>query len=332
MVEAPALTRVIDVIRCLIGDEAYGLEMAWVRRIDRADHLRLQPGPGGAVGVLPDVDGDIPVFSLANQLDRPQAANENGTGLIPHILVLNGDPGPLGLLVDRVSPSQRVPATSFLSLPALVADSSTRYFRGVIKLDKEMMLWLAPERLIPAGTPTWESRGPDDEEGPPVDRLPRRHRDLESRRQAEGQLVIFSTTDSAERKRPISFGLSINQVLEILDLPPLIPVPGAPETIVGLVAWHDRALPVIDLGLRLGLPRLTADARTRLMIARAASSSDPVGFLVRPLVRVRGLPLPHLPCRQAPPVEPSLIRGAMELKDETLVIPDIARVLDIHSA
>src|SRR5206468_2034849 len=99
----------------------------WVRGVDRADRIRPQHGPGAVVGVLTDREGEVPVHSLARLLGRRRESSHQPEGAEAHILFLNGDPGPLALLVDRTSPVQRVGAGSFLALPALVAAHSARY-------------------------------------------------------------------------------------------------------------------------------------------------------------------------------------------------------------
>lgn len=311
----------LDVIRCYAGDASYALEMCWVVSVDRADRLRRQPGADGSIGLVEEEGHAIPVFPLAGQLGQ----DRSGDDVPGHVIILRGEPAPRALGVDRISRVLQVPSTQLMPLPSLVADASPLSIRGVLELDGGLVLLLAPHRLIPGFTPEPKAGARAYPHAPIFKPPPHAHRYLPG--QAErGQIVIFSTAEPWPRKRPLSFGLSITQVLEILDPPPLVAVPRAPAPILGLVNWQGRPTPVIDLAGRLGLPRLPVAGRTRLMIARASLQADPVGFLVHPTIRIRRLPLPHLPCHQAPPVDPSLTRGAIELKNETLVIPDLAGI------
>jgi chemotaxis signal transduction protein len=149
--------------------------------------------------------------------------------------------------------------------------------------------------------------------------------------QPHGRIVLFSTADPRPRERPLAFGLNITQVDEVLGLPALTPVPHTAPFLVGLANWRDQPVPVLDLARRLGLPPSAPDARSRLLVvsagAPAAEPHDRAGFLVRPSVRVLRLPLAHRPCIRMPPLEPALVRGAVELPQETLVIPHLQRVL-----
>lgn len=312
----------LDILRCYAGDESYALEMSWVGSVGRADGLRLQAGEDGSVGFVADEEGTIPVFSLASQLGR-RSRSDAAHG---HVIVLGGEPAPRALYVDRIARVLQLPWSMLMPLPALVADHTPPFFRGVLKLGNELVLLLAAEHLIPGFTP--KRRG-DVPEAPHLASWrppPHPHRYMAGRAERGGQIVIFSAVEPRPRKRAVSFGLSITQVLEILDPPPLVPVPQSPASILGLVEWQDRPIPVIDLASRMGLAPMTAEGRARLMIARASLQADPVGFLVRPTIRIRRLPLPHLPCKQAPPVDLSLTKGAIELKNETLLIPDLAGI------
>ena len=276
------------------------------------------------MGWLPDERGDIPVFSLASRLGRP---SKKGSAL-QRIVVLNPPPQvgspphpphewggvegeqPWALLVDRVSRVIQVPADRVIPLPPIVVNPSADYFQGVIKLDEELILFLAPERLHPnaslppappqaggsegrpqaggsegrpqaegsEGRPQAEgSEGEAREAASPSSRPPTVG--AGGQRRSYGQIVVFSIAESHLAEQTLSFGLSISQVPEILNPLPMIPVPAAPAFVLGLVNWRGRPVPVIDLARRLGLaPEAapSANGRTHLIIARDKSYVLPV--------------------------------------------------------
>jgi chemotaxis signal transduction protein len=254
-----------------------------------------------------------------------------------------------------------------------------------------LVLLLSPERLHP-GAPTSvgqsqaeASPGQDQassgqgEEVPPGEvgaplapRLPtatlgQHPHGTGGRRPDQGQIMVFSVADPRPGEQPLSFGLSISQINEILYPLPLLPVPGAPPFVLGLINWRDRPVPAIDLGARLGLvPGETSPSdnwATRLIIVRDKSQVLPapsralpapvgaaqvspvegvvegssskagssqgvlVGFLIQPAIRALRLPLAHQPCSRALPLDQALTRGVVELENETLVIPDIRGML-----
>jgi len=295
MLKQTRTTETLRLIRCDTADETYGLDMSWVRSIQRTDRLRRNPraeGPStprqardnagsghSPVGWLPGKEGDIPVFSLASQLGRPSPTKEGGA--LQRIVVLNAGPRPWALLVDRVSQVIQVSADHVVPLPPVVVNPSTDYFAGVIKLDEELILFLSPERLHPdaslsAGRPVREAASSSP--GPILStRSPTASAGGQRRR--HGQIVVFSIAEPHPGEQALSFGLSISQVPEILEPLPLIPVPAAPAFVLGLVNWRDRPVPVIALAGRLGLaPEATpsTNGRTRLIIARDKSYAQPV--------------------------------------------------------
>ncbi len=413
MLNQTRTTGTLRLIRCGIAAETYGLDMSWVRSIQRTDRLRRNPeaegpstprqarddassgqGPSTSrcgepfepsrpspVGWLPGKEGDIPVFSLESQLGRSSLAplsTEGGSGASRRIVVLNPPPSPpqagrsergrpWALLVDRVSQVIQIPADRVVPLPPIVVNPSADHFKGVIKLDEELILFLSPERLHPdaslsAGRPVREAASPSPD---PILSTRSPTASAEGRRRRHGQIVIFSIAEPHPGERALSFGLSISQVPEILEPLPMIPVPAAPVFVLGLVNWRDRPVPVIDLASRLGLApeaNRPANGRTCLIIARdkghvlpvpspalspvegAVEGSSPkglvlslskrgsnqgalVGFLVRPAIRVLRLPIAHQPCSRTLPLDQALTRGIVEFENETLVIPNIRGIL-----
>jgi chemotaxis signal transduction protein len=380
MLNQTKTTETLHLIRCDIADETYGLDMSWVHSIQRTDRLRRNPeverpstvGQASIsaevhspVGWLPGTESDVPVFNLANQLrcsSLPPLSTEEESGASQRIVVLNPPPSPppaegskggqpWGLLVDRVSQVTQIPSNHVLPLPPIVINRSADYFKGVIKLDEELILFLSPERLHPdaslsAGRPVREATSPSPGLIPGIKSTTA---SAGCQRRNYGQIVVFSITKPHPGERALSFGLSISQVPEILEPLPMIPIPTAPAFVLGLVNWRDRPVPVIDLAGRLGFAaeaNLTSNERNRLIIARDKGHVLPVpstvegnsskggtnqgtlaSFLVRPAIRVLRLPIAHQPCIRTLPLDQTLTRCIVELESETLVIPDIGCIL-----
>jgi chemotaxis signal transduction protein len=378
MLNQTRTTETLRLIRCDIADETYGLDMSWVRSVQRTDRLHRNPIHANLhrpVGWMPGNEGDIPVFSLASRLGRsplPSLSKEGRSSALQRIIVLNPPPSPpqaegsekkprakggeeglpWGLLVDRVPQVIQIPADRVVPLPPIVGNSHN-YFKGVIKLDEELILYLSLERLYPdaslsAGGPVKAEAGLAPAPGPaPAPTPPKAS--AGGHRRSHGQIVVFFITEPYPVERALSFGLSISQVLEVLEPLPMIPVPAAPAFVLGLANWRDQPVPVIDLASRLGLAELalaTTHGRTRLMIARdkghvlsARSSIERnslkgglgrgalVGFLVRPTIRMLRLPIAHQLSRRPLTLDQTLTKGIFELEKETLVIPDIQSIL-----
>ena len=358
-------TKRLRIMQCSIGDETYGLDMGWVRSVQRSDQLRREAvasGPAGSsdqapAGWLADNGAEIPVFSLAQRLGRPLPPHPSEGGEIrvsQRIVVLEPPPShrpaagskakpAWALLVDRASQAIAVPADEIVPLPTLAVNPSADYFQGAIKMDRTLMLFLAPERLHPTGAA--DSREPAEEAAIPStspDPIPGASPPaavISARSRGHGQLVVFRVTPPHPSERATSFGLSISQVPEIIEPPPIVPVPGADPMVLGLVNWRGWPVPVLDLAGRLGLATPRTDEHSRLIIACATGVSGNgtrdtngtkarlVGILVQPAVRVLRLPVTHRPSSRPLPFDAALIRAIVETEGETLVVPDLGRTL-----
>jgi purine-binding chemotaxis protein CheW len=66
------------------------------------------------------------------------------------------------------------------------------------------------------------------------------------------------------------FAVPVETVLEILEMRPVFRIPEAPAHLMGLIDVRGRAVAVIDLRTRLGLPRVAADDNTRIVVLDVA--------------------------------------------------------------
>jgi purine-binding chemotaxis protein CheW len=63
-----------------------------------------------------------------------------------------------------------------------------------------------------------------------------------------------------------TFGISIRNVREILDIRPISRLPHAPDFLVGMIDVRGSGYPIVDLRTKLGLPRVPATEATRIII------------------------------------------------------------------
>ena len=332
----------LNLVYCDVGEETYVLDMTWVRSVQRIDRMltnaEMRPDDAGFVGWLPSNRGDIPVFTLAHRLGRSSALN--GTGAQQRIIVLpspapytnsrDEEGQPWGLLVDRVSQVVQSTADRFAPLPVIATDPTTNYFEGVIKANDTLTLFLSPEWLHPnaplnsdgpkrQGTQSQESSKPRPTVAKSVGQTLR-----------TGRLLTFSFMMPQSLKRPLSFGLSIAQVTEILRMSPLISIPTAPTHILGLLNWRDHVVPVIDLASRLaGDTRMNGSIgdQTHLVVIRGTEPDTYVAFPAQSNLRLLRLPVAHQTSTRTLSLNQDFIQGIFELKQETLAILNIAKIL-----
>jgi purine-binding chemotaxis protein CheW len=63
-----------------------------------------------------------------------------------------------------------------------------------------------------------------------------------------------------------TFGISIRNVREILDMRPISRLPHAPDFLVGMIDVRGAGYPIVDLRTKLDLPKVAATEATRIII------------------------------------------------------------------
>jgi len=225
MVNYEGSSKVLRFLRCVIADETYCLNMSWVRGIQRMEQFYQQQGAeGGTIGWCMSGSDKIPVFRLAAQLHRSYEAGQ-ATG---KIVVLNTQPQPWALLVERLESVMQVTAADVLPLPAMARNPAAPFFDGVVQSPDGMMLSLAPEGLHPqaATRAAGASLASLPAISPPAVGTP-------SAAGHTGKIICFSTADDAAQASAITFGLSVSQVPRVLPSCPPLPVPGAAPFVLG---------------------------------------------------------------------------------------------------
>jgi len=87
------------------------------------------------------------------------------------------------------------------------------------------------------------------------------------------------------------FGVKIDAIKEINTLLEITPIPDAPAFVKGVVNLRGKVVPVVDLGLKLGLPGQTFNDRTCIVIAEVNGNLGPIGVLadsVSDIIHING--------------------------------------------
>ena len=74
-----------------------------------------------------------------------------------------------------------------------------------------------------------------------------------------------------------TFGISIRNVREILDMRPISRLPHAPHFLLGMIDVRGSGYPIVDLRLKLDLPAVPATDATRIIILDVMVADKVVG-------------------------------------------------------
>ena len=138
----------------------------------------------------------------------------------------------------------------------------------------------------------------------------------------ELQLAVFAIGNE-------DFGVEIRQVIEIIKLTAITPLPKVSSFVEGLIDLRGRILPIIDLAKRLNLKGKPHSEKTRIVVVEIEKNI--VGMIVDEVTEVLRLPqediedIPHILGGIS---QHSCIKGIGKLENERLLIViDLAEVL-----
>ncbi len=314
-----------------VGQENYCLEMTAVQEIVGTEKIQLNHEAPSPRGWLPGTPAPVPVFSLSGQHPPPTGA-DMAQG---RVLVLDKTIGDYGLMVDHVLGMIEVEEEQILPLPAVLVGPQRQVLKGLVRTGDRWIFYTDPAQLNPeAAAPSAHPQTPNAPRAarrlpiPETAGVPGR---ADGRADGRSHLMLFSTPGADPREWPVSFGLSVTQVLELVELPEIILIPSAPGFVSGLINWRDHPVPVIDLNARLARDQSAAalSEDCRILIVRATHQEELAGLLIQPDTRVQPLPITHAPSRRELSLDRTMVSGMFELAEATMIIPDLDAVLGV---
>jgi purine-binding chemotaxis protein CheW len=128
------------------------------------------------------------------------------------------------------------------------------------------------------------------------------------------------------------FAIDAKHVREILDPIPVTRVPGAKPYVANLINVRGKVIPLADLRLRFGMPpaAITSDSRFIVLEIDLGGDATTIGIVADKVYEVTELDASTL--QKTPPVgmhwQPEFVAGIAKWKDEFIVLPDMAKILN----
>ena len=128
-----------------------------------------------------------------------------------------------------------------------------------------------------------------------------------------------------------TFGISIRNVREILDMRPISRLPHAPDFLLGMIDVRGSGYPIVDLRIKLGLESVPATEATRIIILDVPMQDRlvGVGFVADCVFEVTDIdestlePVPSVGGRW----QSDYIAGIGRKGDRFVIIFDLARLM-----
>jgi purine-binding chemotaxis protein CheW len=123
------------------------------------------------------------------------------------------------------------------------------------------------------------------------------------------------------------YAVDIFYVKEINRLSHITKVPNAPEFIEGVINLRGRIIPVIDLRVKMGLPKKTHDKDSRIIVIE--DNGLLFGFLVDAVKEVIRIPksITEQPPEIISSVKTDFINSVGKLEDRLLILIDLKKIL-----
>ena len=296
----------------------FGLDIDRVQEITPRTAITPVPGAPSFVLGVQNVRGMIiPVLDSRLRFHLPPMAPTPKT----RIIILNLAGQPTGLQVDAVADVVRLEDMTIRETPPLVAGVRSDYLAGMVTVGKRLITLIDLDKILDSSEFAQRAFLLDHSAG--------------STNQGIMSLSAMTRVEEVEEDLPYvtfalgveSFGINLQLVEEILELPPVTKVPDAPSYVMGVICLRDQVLPLLDF-IQLLEVQEAGEAKVRDMVILLNFGGAKLGIAVdgiQEIVRIR-------PEHILPPPQTLSEREASNLEG-VVVRPDrmvsLLRILDI---
>ena len=134
-----------QIVTFKLGHEEYGVDITKVQEIILVgDVTRVPEVPDFIEGVINLRGNVIPIIDLRKRFKLPEVGKNEET----RIIVTNMNSKVMGIVVDAVSEVLRTNQAEIEPPPATIAGLGKEYLKGLIKLDKRLLILLDIESIL----------------------------------------------------------------------------------------------------------------------------------------------------------------------------------------
>ncbi len=264
----------------------FGLDIDRVQEITPLTDITPVPGaPSFLLGVINLRGQIIPVLDSRQRFHLHAAEPTSKTRII--IIDLAGEP--TGLQVDAVAEVVKLDDFSLKPTPPLVAGVRSEYLAGMVTAGSRLITLIDLSKILDSAEFTHRELLTQDNQ-------------LQRGFAGQAQAVLEEATD----ERPFvtfslgseSFGVALENIEEIVDVPQVTKVPDAPDYVLGVICVRDQVLPLLDFTRLLRVAGAAHDA-VRGMVILLSYGTTRLGVVVdgiQEVMRIRDdeiLPAPQ---------------------------------------
>jgi purine-binding chemotaxis protein CheW len=255
----------------------FGLDIDRVQEITPRTDITPVPGaPSFVLGVINLRGTIIPVLDSRLRFHLEPAPPTAKT----RIIIMNLAGQGTGLQVDAVSEVVRIEDLTIRETPPLVAGVRSEYLAGMVTVGKRLITLIDLDKIL--NSSEFSQRELLLESNTTTPTFGAGAENLEEALAEELPYVTFALGRE-------SFGINLQQVEEIIEMPPVTKVPDAPDYVLGVICLRDQVLPLLDF-IQLLRVKDTADARPREMVILLNFGEAKLGIAVdeiQEIIRLR---------------------------------------------
>ena len=265
----------------------FGLDIDRVQEITPRTDITPVPGaPGFVLGVINLRGTIIPVLDSRQRFHLEAQAPTSRT----RIIVMNLAGQSTGLQVDAVSEVVRLEDLTIRETPPLVAGVRSDYLAGMVTVGSRLITLIDLDKILDSSEFSQRQLLLESNTATPSFG----GGSLESEEEAASEELPYVTFALGQE----SFGINLQQVEEIIEMPPVTKVPDAPSYVLGVICLREQVLPLLDFIQLLRVEDADHD-RPREMVILLNFGEAKLGIAVdgiQEIIRLREeeiLPPPH---------------------------------------
>jgi len=262
--EKERITRVdiLQLVTFQVGVECYSIDINHVKEVIKLPEITAVPeSPDYIEGVFTLRDRVIPVISIATRfgMKKPEFTDETSV-IVVEVNELN-----LGLIVDSVEKVINFPKDDIAPPPPNISEYEAKNLDGLIKIKengkKRLFLILNLEKIF-----TQQEQEMLSEMDEEAETVSEEDEILEEKKEEKKIYSDIEQTIAIFNLEKELYGIWIENIIEIIEVPSITPVPRSPDFIEGVINLRGEVITIVDLRKRFGLEDIGKTEMTRIII------------------------------------------------------------------
>lgn len=314
MIHRQESSHMLRFVRCVISGATHCIRMSWVRSITNVYESNITHDASKELLFASIHDEKYPVINLSYHFYNYKIESSG----FEKILLLNVEDTYFGILVESIEGIIEVSSHKIHPIPKIVGGGAIDYFDSIIILQDEFILSLSPDTIYVRFCSTehniFKCKNEDKIQSPVR---------FAFKDNIQKKLILFKT--DAEQK--LTYGLSITQIPQILQMSKIFPIPRSESFVLGVVEWRGIVLPVINISLCMGGAKSEIRTDSRLLIVRLTLSHLYVALPILSHITIHSLPLNKKIFHDSESLHASAVCEKFNYEGEQLIIPNIDKVV-----